>query len=349
MHASPSITAADLLAIPSDQPERLFGTPDAITTRFRALAASWHPDHTGADAQARDVFAHLVALRDSAREKLAKGIWQTPGVFERRGNDGLLRRVRHLRDFDIGVGRAYLARTLLAAAFTPDFDDLAAKANTTIAAFRFRDENMRRAMAPRLPRLRAKFASPAGTVLVIEKPEPMIRLRDLHAHFGGKVDPRHVAWIVSESLNLACWLEWAGLTHGEISLDSVFIDPASHSAAVLGGWWFAAPVDARITSLPARTLTVAPRPAMDAKRADHRTDLELIRLLARELLGHETGTGFRADRRIHPAVGEWLRLPAAATPRQDYADWQSVLKDSFGARRFTELPISASDIYEKDN
>jgi hypothetical protein len=44
-----------------------------------------------------------------------------------------------------------------------------------------------------------------GSVLVLEKPVGTIRLRDLIEHFGGRLDPRHVAWMMSELLNVAAY------------------------------------------------------------------------------------------------------------------------------------------------
>ena len=43
---------------------------------------------------------------------------------------------------------------------------------------------------------------------------------------------------------------------------------------------------------------------------------------------------------------DWLRLPASNDPIEDYRTWRTrVLPDSFGARRFVELPLTQSDIY----
>ena len=43
---------------------------------------------------------------------------------------------------------------------------------------------------------------------------------------------------------------------------------------------------------------------------------------------------------------DWLRLPALDDPIEEYRTWRTrVLHDSFGARRFVELPLTQSDIY----
>ena len=73
------LTAAAILAIPEDQPERLFGTPDAITGCYHALAKRWHPDHA---AGVKAVFSHVAILHAKACEKRDLGLWRTPGLLE---------------------------------------------------------------------------------------------------------------------------------------------------------------------------------------------------------------------------------------------------------------------------
>jgi hypothetical protein len=85
---------------------------------------------------------------------------------------------------------------------------------------------------------------------------------------------------------------------------------------------------------------------MDTARADLRTDLELVRAIGRALLGDITGVRLARERGTPPAMIDWLRLPASADPIEEYRTWRTqVLHDSFGARRFVELPLTQSDIY----
>jgi hypothetical protein len=85
---------------------------------------------------------------------------------------------------------------------------------------------------------------------------------------------------------------------------------------------------------------------MDTGRADFRTDLELVRAIGRELLGDITGVRLARDSAAPRAMIDWLRLPASDDPIEEYRTWRTqVLHDSFGARRFVELPLTQSDIY----
>jgi len=175
--------------------------------------------------------------------------------------------------------------------------------------------------------------------MVVRKAPDLVRLQDLLDHLGGRLDPRHVAWVVSTLLNLACYLGWAELTHNALSLDTYFVSPPGHRGALLGGWWYAKPAGARPDALPAPTALCCPPDILREKRADGRTDLELVRAIGRALLG---------DAAAPPLLLEWLRPPTAGDPVADYRRWsETVLPASFGTGRIAQLDIAASDLYQE--
>jgi hypothetical protein len=85
--------------------------------------------------------------------------------------------------------------------------------------------------------------------------------------------------------------------------------------------------------------------ALTDGRALPAIDLELIRATGREALGDPVGTRLSRDDAIPRPFAAWLRTPGSGDPVEDYRDWSAVLTESFGARRFVEMPIKASDIY----
>ena len=82
-----------------------------------------------------------------------------------------------------------------------------------------------------------------------------------------------------------------------------------------------------------------------AKRADIRLDLECIRAVGRAALGDPTGLGLVGRRDLPRPMADFLRLPSSGSAIEDYRTWNEVLSDSFGPRRFLELPITSSDVY----
>ena len=335
-----SLTSAAILAIPETAPERLFSAPGRVEAEFRALVRRWHPDNF-ATSRLPDfstaVLPHVNGLHAAARRRIADGTWRMPGSIALELKDGRTRRIDFVRQDEFELGQVFVGRDAVTYALDGGFADLMPAALRAIKGLRFADTAMRREIAPRLPMLREAADTVSGALLSIERPADAIRLGDLLAYYGGRLDARHVAWIVSEMLNLACYLDWAGLVHNDISPETVFVSPARHAIMLLGGWWYAAAEGAPMHAAPARTVACAPASVTLTKRATHRTDLELVRATARTLLG---------DAPASVPMRDWLRFAASGRALDDYRDWQAVLADSFGRRRFTPMTLTATDIYE---
>ncbi len=339
------ITAATLLAVPLTEPERVFSF-DRIERNYRDLAKQFHPD-AGGDA---DAFAHLNALHTEAKRRAAAGEWRVPGLLELVGTDGKLRRIHYAVEHDVGVGTAYIGRTLTAYTLRDDYADLANTAALTIAGLKFPNSKFEESMRLRLPAPRARFNTETATVLVQEKPEDTARLADVLAAVGGRLDPKHVCWVTSELLNICCYLEWARVVHCDVSLDSVYVSPTGHTALLQGGWWYASRAGERMARVQTgRTVCNLRASTAGSKVASFDVDLDQVRLLGRELLGDPGGSRLTTMADVPAPLASWLRTPSSGSARKDYAAWPDVLKASFGARRFVKLDVDLSVIYERKN
>lgn len=342
-----SLTAEMILAIPANEPERLF-TGDSLVAKgeYRALAKKWHPDHNGGAEIARQVAAHINVLYQSAVQHLAQGRWEIPNLLLLQGTDGRTRKVRYRRRRAFELGEVFISDTVLVYLVRKDASDLFTAAERQIAGFRFADAAMQGEFARYLPRAKASFETADHHVLVLEKTADVVMLRDLVDHLGGKIPPEHVAWMTSALLNIACYLSWAGLTHNDISPDTVFISPEKHSCFLLGGWWYSVPTGGRMRAATARTLANAPADLMSMKAGDPKVDLELVRATGRESLGDVTGAKLVYDQSLPRDMVDWLRLTSGGNAFQDYKTWQSeTLTKSFGTRRFVKFDINLDAIY----
>ena len=343
-----SLSAAALLAIPDDRPERLFkGGAGEVKKAYRLLAMKWHPDRSR-DPGALAVFQHIARMMENAEEKIACGDWPGRGRLQLAALDGKTYEINYLRRHRFELGSMYVANTVVAFEIDRTHADLVTHAQRSIRELDYADAGMREQIARHLPAFpfAGAFDTDTACVVVLRKTPDLLLLRDVLDHFGGRMDARHVAWVVSSLLNLCCYFQYAGITHNALSPDTCFMSPLEHSVAVLGGWWYAAPHGARMVAAPERTLAWAPHELLASGRADVRTDLELVRAIGRELLGDVTGTRLYREGSARPAMIDWLRLPASDNPVEEYRTWRTqVLHDSFGARRFAELPLTQSDIY----
>ena len=328
------ITADTLLAIPLDAPSQVFPQdPIEAAHVWRSLARQWHPDRTS-DPRAEAVFAHLNALRKRASDWRSEGRWEANNTLTLRGTDGKTRRLRYLKRHATDLGETLIARTIFTSLTRVTHADLAERERRAIANLTFANAKMADEMQMWLPSEIARFETPAHHALVLTKAPDMVLLADLLAHHDGTLDARHVGWIVSGMLHVACYLEWAGLAHHAIGPETWLVSPEQHSGALLGGWAFATDIGTRLRAAPARTVNAAPSIWKTTKIATGAMDRELIKLTGREM-GHD----------MPDALTDWLTRPPMARAIDDYREWKNALRDAFGRPRFMKLTTTPDTVY----
>jgi hypothetical protein len=192
----------------------------------------------------------------------------------------------------------------------------------------------------------SEFATETAHVVVMKKTADVLSLRDVLTHFKGRIDERHVAWMMSALLNIACYWQYAGIAHNAVSLDTCFISPKHHTVLVLGGWWYSRPIGGKMIAAPSHTINYAPHDLLTKKVADIRTDLEMIKALGRQLLGDVTGMRLASDKSVPQPMARWLKQAASDNAVDEYRIWKKkILHDSFDDRRFVELAVTSNDIY----
>jgi hypothetical protein len=340
------LSAEALLSIPADEPERIFPrSEDGIKKLFRELAGQWHPDRC-ADPRADAVFSHVKILRDEADKKYEDGSWTVPGVLALTATDGKAYELRYGVKFPFELGMTYIGQSHVTYVVDKQYADLFENGVRTLGNLPFASDTMKVEMARTLPVIKARLETTSALVLVVEKQPAFIRLRDLLDSVGGKFDPKHVAWTLSNLYNTACYLRWAGLTHNEFSIDTVFVSPQHHGGAVPGGWWYAAAKGSKLQALPTRSVELAPSDVLRSHIADARVDLELIRAIGRELLGDPSGSGLSWNKEVPKPLADWLRAPTSGDALTDYKCWRDhVLPGSFGPSRFVKWDINLSNLY----
>jgi hypothetical protein len=339
-------TVDAILAVPLDRPERLFsGNGSTLKKDWLVLAALWHPDRNTSEPRAGKVLQHINALYQAALHKFALGEWEGGGVLELPASGGGKRELRYLQRRRFELGERIIGEAFVAYAVEKAYRELYVAALHTIGGFRHADDAMRKEFSCALPRRGETMETADRLILIEERKSDLVALDDLIEFLGGRVEAKHAAWIVSGLLNLACYLEWAGLMHGAIAPDTVFVSPRHHSVALLGGWWYAVPAEAKLRALPQATLNALPPIVKDAKRAACALDSELIRQLARDILGDPRGTKLLRDESVPRPLRQWIAHPPAGSAYLDYCIWEKAREASFGARKFAGVTAEAGDIY----
>jgi hypothetical protein len=345
------MTAEEILRI--NKPEQLF-PDDALEAkqRYHDLVKAWHPD-VNHHAYAHHVFKHVHDLFKLAETKLEEGSWGYQGrlVLPQYGMDNGGWSLRYHSKSDFELGEQYVGDhsvVYVVSDNTKSFVDNLDNFEKISKSFRYASAKMESECKRYLPHQVETMVAKGGRrgLAVRNKTEDLLLLRDVSDHFEEGIDPKHVAWILSSLHNLSCYLSYAGLAHQNISMDTYYVSPQHHSGALLGGWWYAARFGDRLTSLPSRTVAHLPWRVRHEKQASHTTDLELIRLVGRELLGDPSGKNMRPD--VPKPMAAWLRevVPEKDDAVSNYRDWIEVLETSFGARRFTVMDLDHKTLYQ---
>ena len=140
-----------------------------------------------------------------------------------------------------------------------------------------------------------------------------------------------MAWIVSRLENICCVLEYNGLVHPRICVDSVYINPRTHQACLYGDWWrvgraFSAPVgrDRMLLS---------------------EDNLIGVRNTAAVLLGCPNRLRVTAEAGIPDAFAAFLAGKPCEDAYEDFALWDETLIKAYGERKFVNLDINERRLY----
>lgn len=359
------LSATEILAIPLSEPERLFPN-DALGIKSlkKKLSMKWHPDLNKSDNNAGDVFDWVMKLTDSAENKIAKGMWSVPGQLSVESNDGRRFNIRYMKRHDFELGEFYISEKKVTYVLRPQFKDLYNNGLKTLKDLQYANDKMRDGIEKHyIPKIFKTLEGKNGDCIVVFERNPdSVLLRDCFNHCSGAIDPKHVAWITSRLHNFTSYLQWAGLTHNDLTLDTCFIIPKDrvtprdkahrislydHSLTVMGGWWYAAKNDAPLLGLANAAVNYAPRSVLTNGRASPDLDRTMIRVAARELLGDATGVRLPLNKDIPRPMVDWLAMPGSGDAIKDFQTWRDkILIDSFGQHRFVEMNISPDDIYK---
>jgi hypothetical protein len=336
-----SFTASELLAM--TKRGQLFPSDDAGSkTLYRVLLNRWHPD-TNKDPQARAVFTHITDLYNRA----APG-----GATALRLKDGRTIKLRVLREHAFELGRCFVTPTSVLYLIDEAHRALYDAGMTAIRGLTYASDKMRAEFERYFPAAIAftEFETEQGPLVAFRKDPGVLRLDDLLAHVGGKLDARHAAWVMTRLTNIASYLKWAKLAHGAIDLSTCFVSPEHHTVLLLGGWWYARPFGATLSHLPAssaalRRAVLSPKEIAD-KAASHRLDLELVRALGRTVLGHTGTAALALDPAVPKPMARWLLSPTGGDAWADFKSWEAARDAAFPVRQFVHLEVSARDVYD---
>jgi hypothetical protein len=340
-----AMNAAAILAIPESEPERLFRVPATrLPGAYRELVSRWHPDRNRMP-EAASVFSHIVALYNIAKRRAADGSWHPLGLYNFIGRDGRSFQIKYLAKRGFELGDMLIGKGIVTFIIDKAHEDMVIHGLKQIGTMRYPNEQFRRSLSPHLPCVTRSVETAKSWVICMRRDPSEVLLSDLIQHLGGQVEPKHLAWIISSLLNLACFLEVSNMTLNAMTPDTVFVSPQKHAVSLYGGWWYAQGAGKLIRHLPPKVFPLASRRLREHKVASAELDVECIRAIGRACLGDPSGGSLRGRTDVPVPLSRFLQLPSGKSALVEYEHWPKVLEDSFGPRRFHELKVTGDDVY----
>jgi hypothetical protein len=305
----------------------LFKSEAEADKTYKALAKLWHPD-LNHDNRASEVFAHISAKLVEAKKAFANGGY--PNTLKIKET-----LYPYISCISFELGEIYVCPRHIIYATERRYDDLAKRWLETVKAFKFPNEDVKAKLADVLPKNSHTFASGDRAFTICNRSPNQLRLADILAAKGA-MDPKAVAWCLSRAYNIAGFLRYSKINHYDISVETFFVDPATHVGALYGGWFYAGmPKPLAAPARSSHLVSADPKMIADAQ----------IRIMGRRLLGCQTVQQLRAKKDVPESIKNWLLGPANSDIHAAEAGWQKAIIAAFGERKFTVCPISQDEVY----
>lgn len=156
-------------------------------------------------------------------------------------------------------------------------------------------------------------------------------MRSVIKHFKGKVDPKHIAWIISSLMNMNClFKKILNISYNGLVIDNLLVDVANHEVIPIAGKYYMSKIGQKADIIPAE---LARYSSSDMTMFDAKS----IRKLALDLIGYKSTMELRRSKDIPREMVEWLLLNSPLTPVEEYSNWKKVLEKCFGPPKFIKL------------
>lgn len=306
--------------------------PSAITAVCQYCGTSYVLNHEDTDYY-RDFYLQMFRFLEGGhdertRRKNAEALWKNADAKQFQCSDGRMIEVRYLHTVSGKAADVYVSRSNIIFHMHGDSTHTAESYRRMVSLLDYPSADVR-SLSDFFPRVTGGFQLSDGTqLLVIAKDEDEYPLC-----LFGELSPRHTAWIISRLENICCVLEYSGLVHPNISLDTVFINPYTHQACLYGDWWDVV-----------KKNTYSADGTHIARTSEN---LVGLRRTAAQLLDFPTLSAVRHTDSVPKALIDFLTGIPADTAYEDFAVWDATIEKAFGGRKFIRMDTDDEQIYKR--
>lgn len=332
-----------LQRIPSNEPHWLFPLDEKESnTLWRELSLKFHPD---VSSGTEDIQSKINELKNVRGKLLKEDMWLGPNQKIFYGRDKKTFKINFLLKEKSDAGTIFTGKEFLFIHFEKNEVEWGEKAWKNIKSISsiHLNEKMKQQFTPILPV--PKFHIPledGGLLLVLNKPNDMVPLSwvfSMSKILEIKIEPKHLAWIVSGLMDFSCWCEACGLHFNSPETRNFQISLDRHIIAPWGGWHFAVKKDEKVTALTGFGVEAARIVSGGGPTISTPSILnEGVRIMLRSIIKEH------AIDLPKPWL-EWMnKTPVGVKAWEDFAQWEKARELSFGKRSFQVFPFSPERI-----
>ena len=318
---------------------------EQVKAKYKELVKDWHPD-TNNNPDALSVFTKITELYNKALELLENGQWEKTNYILISKDNGRKIAFNYDTYFDFELGTCYVSKTKIVYILGNDKEKYYNNAIRRINSLRYKDNKMKDDLSRFFPEIFQTFKAANGEfVIVLNKAEDVYPLKNVYEYFGERIDDRHVAWIISRLCNLTCYLQFSGLVHNGININSCFVSPKDHSILLMGGWWYTTKEEESMIGTTKDIYSIMSVSSKGSKKSSSLTDLESVKLLGRQLLGETNCRKLSLDNSVPKPFINFLTGGSGNNLYEEFTKWDKALEDSYGERKFINMEIK--NLYER--
>lgn len=292
----------------------------SMTAHCRFCGTSYVLDHKDTDYY-RNFYRQMIdsSSGDEEKKKRDEALWENADAITFTTTEGQCIELKYLYSYSDKCADVYVTRRNIAFHFRSGMNGKAEHLRRMVSSLDYPSADTR-TLSDFFPRVTGAFMLNDDTSLVvINKREEEYPLR-----LFGKLGGRHIAWIISRLENLCCVLEYNGLVHPGIDVDTVYINPNNHTACLYCNWWDVGQKNMSGLSSSA--------------------NLKGLRNTAKALLETEDVTPDTPQ-----ALLDFINSSPKIDAYEDFAYWDEMLIKAFGERKFIKMDTEDSDIYGKQD
>ena len=254
-----------------------------------------------ADLKGNEAFRRMLLSHQKAEALLKENDYSADRLWTFRGRDvyttdtGQDLRIDHMMKYEKGDMTCYLTRENVVYIMPKDRDAASFRRGLGMLVFPEADTKLCRSF----PEMKTSFPLKNGGRALVFRRRPNLYPASVFA----PLQSVHLAWVISRMENICCALAYAGIEHGGIDPDTVWIDPVKHEGVLFGDW-------------------------RGVVRGNGRKDLLSLRRTAMKL----------AENEHDPAkMYQFLHSAPEKDAFADFEKWDRVIVEGFGGHRFSKM------------